>query len=234
MDAMNIDLTIEKAMTYFLSHTHTRIPVYSWTIDKIDYFITSRDLIREIRLGNGNKKLLEIRLKEVLKVPLNQSLSMLLESLQKSYKTMAIVVDEYGWVAGLVTIEDIMEEVFWEIRDETDKESEEFIKMWENGLLVESDILIEDVLDKFSLTLTDIWLDEKELGSETLSYIITHVLDRFPKIKETLEFQVNTEAKVGILEVRILELIDETIIWKVEVRFLEKKPEISDKVKKKM
>jgi CBS domain containing-hemolysin-like protein len=229
MDAMNVDLTVEKAMTYFLSHTHTRIPVYSWTIDKIDYFVTSRDLIREIRLGNEAKKLSELRLKEVLKVPLNQSISMLLESLQKSYKTMAIVVDEYGWVAGLVTIEDIMEQVFWEIRDETDKESEEFIKMWENGLLVESDVLIEDVLDKFGLTLTDTWLDENELRSETVSYVITHVLDRFPKIKETLKFQVNTETKAGTLEIRVLELIDETRIWKVEVRFVEKKPEVSDK-----
>ncbi|MDR2640830.1 MAG: CBS domain-containing protein [Candidatus Peribacteria bacterium] len=70
-----------------------------------------------------------MKLKEVLKVPLNQSISVLLNNLQKSYKTMAIVVDEYGGVAGLVTIEDIIEEVFGEIRDETDKESEEFIKM---------------------------------------------------------------------------------------------------------
>ncbi|MDR1988016.1 MAG: hypothetical protein LBQ24_04655 [Candidatus Peribacteria bacterium] len=52
--------------------------------------------MREVRIENGGKKLFELKLKEVLKVPLNQSISMLLTSLQKSSKTMAIVVDEYG------------------------------------------------------------------------------------------------------------------------------------------
>jgi CBS domain containing-hemolysin-like protein len=148
---------------------------------------------------------------------------MLLTSLQKSSKTMAIVVDEYGWVAWLVTIEDIMEEVFWAIKDETDKESEEFIKMWKNGLLVESDVLVEEVLEKFDLFLADIWFDEKEFNGETLSYIITHILDRFPKSQEVIKFKVNTEWKVWTLEMKILEVVDKVRIWKVEVKFEEEK-----------
>jgi CBS domain containing-hemolysin-like protein len=229
MDAMNINLTIEKAITYLLSHTHTRIPVYTWTIDKIDYFVTSRDLMKEVIAWNGEKKLFELKLKEVLKVPLNQSVSMLLESLQKSYKTMAMVVDEYGWVAGLVTIEDIIEQVFWEIRDETDKESEEFIKVGENGVLVESGVLIEDVLYEFDLALENIWLDEKEFDGETVSYIITHVLNRFPKAWETIGFDVKNSHKWdGKLIMKVLDVVDDSKIWKVDVKFIENKKEKQD------
>jgi CBS domain containing-hemolysin-like protein len=114
-------------MEFYLTHTHSRIPIYWKTIDKIDYFITSRDLIKEFSLWHLDLKILEINLKEVLKVPLNQSISKLLETFQKSHKIMAIIIDEYGWVSGLITMEDIIERVFWEIRDETDKEAEDFI-----------------------------------------------------------------------------------------------------------
>jgi CBS domain containing-hemolysin-like protein len=210
-------MTIEKATTYYLSHTHTRIPVYNWTIDKIDYFITGRDLIKEVKYWNSNKKLSEIKLRNVLKVPLNQSISVLLESLQKAHKTIAIVVDEYGWVAGLVTIEDIIEQVFWDIIDETDKEVEEFIKVWEDYVRVESEVLIEDVLDEFDLTLEDIWLDDKEFDWETISYVITHILDRFPNIWEIIEFDVKTSKWIWKLNMEIL-WVENAKIWKVDVK----------------
>jgi CBS domain containing-hemolysin-like protein len=123
-------------MEFYLTHTHSRIPIYWKTIDKIDYFITSRDLIKEFSLWHLDLKILEINLKEVLKVPLNQSISKLLETFQKSHKIMAIIIDEYGWVSGLITMEDIIERVFWEIRDETDKEAEDFIETWKNTMIV--------------------------------------------------------------------------------------------------
>jgi CBS domain containing-hemolysin-like protein len=217
IDAINTDMTIEKAITYYLSHTHTRIPVYNWTIDKIDYFITSRDLVREVKHWNLSRKLSEIKLRNVLKVPLNQSISVLLESLQKAHKTMSIVVDEYGWVAGLVTIEDIIEQVFGDIRDETDKEAEEFIKVWEDYVRVESDVLIEDVLDEFNLKLEDIWLDNKEFDGETVSYIITHILDRFPKAWEIIDFDVKSNNETWKLSMTILD-INDVKIWKVDVK----------------
>lgn len=219
IDAISVDLTVEKAITYYLTHTHTRIPVYKWTIDNIDYFISWRDLLREIRLWNLDKKVWEIKLRRVLKVPLNQSISVLLEDLQKAHKTMSIIVDEYGWVAWLVTIEDIIEEVFWDIRDETDEEIEEFIKVWDNSVVAESYVLIEDILDEFSLELENIWLDEKEFGWETLSYIITHVLDRFPSPWEVINFDIEWDWKSWILMLKISD-INNAKIWKVEMKVI--------------
>jgi CBS domain containing-hemolysin-like protein len=96
LEVLDINITLEKAIKHYLTHTHSRIPVYEKTIDNIDYFIASRDLIREVNLGNLHKKLSDLKLRTVLKVPRNQSVSVLLDSLQKAHKTLAVVMDEYG------------------------------------------------------------------------------------------------------------------------------------------
>ncbi len=223
IEAISDEITVKEAMNFFLSHTHSRIPVYHETIDKIDYFLTSRDLIKEFYNWNLDKKISETQLKEVLKVPLNQSIAKLMETFQKAHKIMAIIIDEYGWVSGLITMEDIIEEVFWEIRDETDKEAEEFIKIWKNSLRVESDVLIEDVLEKFELELEDIGLDQKEFDWENLSYVITHKLERFPNTWEIITFDIKSdrEDKKEILSLKVLS-IDNAKIGKVDIRIIEK------------
>lgn len=222
IEAISSDITIKEAMNFYLSHTHSRIPVYTETIDKIDYFITSRDLIKEFHIWNLDKKISEVTLKKVLKVPLNQSIAVLLETFQKAHKIMAIIIDEYGGVSWLITMEDIIEEVFWEIRDETDKEAEEFVKIWKNSIRVESDVLIEDILKKFNLDLEDIWLDEKEFGWETLSYVITNEIERFPDSWEIISFKIKKEEYENkFLSLKILE-IENAKIGKVDVRVLEK------------
>ncbi len=224
IEAISDEITVKEAMDFFLSHTHSRIPVYHETIDKIDYFLTSRDLIKEFYNWNLDKKISETQLKEVLKVPLNQSIAKLMETFQKAHKIMAIIIDEYGWVSGLITMEDIIEEVFWEIRDETDKEAEEFIKIWKNSIRVESDVLIEDVLEKFDLELEDIGLDQKEFDWENLSYVITHKLERFPNTWEIITFDIkkdNQEDKNEILSLKVLS-IDNAKIGKVDIRIIEK------------
>jgi len=225
IEAISDDITIKEAMDFYLSHTHSRIPVYQGTIDKIDSFITARDLIKEFYSWNLNKKISEIKLKEVLKIPLNQSIAKLMETFQKAHKIMAIIIDEYGWVSGLITMEDIIEEVFWEIRDETDKEIEEFVKIWKDSIRVESDVLIEDVLEKFDLELENIGLDEKEFDGENLSYVITHKLERFPNTWEIITFDIKSnddeEDNKKILSLKVLS-IDNAKIGKVDIRIIKK------------
>ena len=223
IDALDIDMTVSEAMDFYLNHTHSRIPVFTDTIDKIDYYLTGRDLIRELNYWNKDKKLSEIKLKKVLKVPLTQSIQKLFETLQWAHRTMSIIIDEYGWVSGLVTMEDIIEQVFWEIRDETDKESEEFIKNGKNSFIVESDVLIEEVLYKFDLELSDIGLDEKEFDWETLSYVITHLLEWFPSNWEIIKFDIkNEDEDVGeTLFFKVLS-IDNAKIGQVDVTVLKR------------
>ena len=224
IEAISHTITVKEAMEFYLSHTHSRIPVYNETIDKINYFITARDLIKEFHNWNLDKKISEIKLKEVLKVPLNQSIAKLMETFQKAHKIMAIIIDEYGGVSWLITMEDIIEEVFGEIRDETDKEAEEFVKIWKNSIRVESDVLIEEILKKFNLELEDIGLDEKEFDWENLSYVITHKLERFPNTWEIITFDIKSNEewdKQKVLSLKVLS-IDNAKIWKVDVRTLDK------------
>lgn len=225
IDAISSELTVKDAMDFYLSHTHTRLPVYTETIDRIDHFLTARDLIREYTSWNLWSKISEIKLKKVLKVPLNQSISKLFETFQASNKIMAIIIDEYGGVSWLVTLEDIIEQVFWEIRDESDKETDEFVEIWEDSLRVESDVLIEDLLYKYDLSLEDIWLDSKEFDGETLSFVITHILEWFPSSWQELKFDIivdeENEYFWSELLFKIVD-IENAKIWHVDVKIIKK------------
>ncbi|MFK7780065.1 MAG: hemolysin family protein [Candidatus Gracilibacteria bacterium] len=219
IEAINIDSTVKEAMDFYLSHTHSRIPVYTKTIDKINHFITARDLMPAFSSCKFDMKISELELREVMKVPLNQPIERLLETFQKFHKIMAIVIDEYGGVSGLITMEDIIEEVFGEIRDETDKESEEIIEITKDNLVVKSYVLIEEILRKFKFKLSDIGLDEREFGGETLSYVITHILGGFPKNDQIITFDIKN--KNYTLSCKILE-IENAKIGKVDIRKLKK------------
>jgi CBS domain containing-hemolysin-like protein len=111
--------------------------------------VTLRLLLDEINKNNQNKKLSEIKLIKPLKVPLNKPIDELLKKFQKARQHLAIVIDEYGGVAGLVTLEDIIEEVFGEIQDETDKEEVSIKQISDTEYEVDSTVLIEDILEKF-------------------------------------------------------------------------------------
>lgn len=220
IEAIPDTLTIKEAVEYYLTHTHTRIPIYHETIDKIDYFISGRDLLRELNSWNSDKKLTELKLRKVLKVPLNQPISKLLDIFQKTNKIFAIIMDPYGWVAWLTSLEDIIEQVFGEIRDESDREAEEFVKTPDWKILTNWLVLMQDLLDEFELELPNIWLDEKEFNWETVSYVITDVLEGFPKSWEEIEFEIISDEEEKIkkkLYIKVLEA-DESKIWKVEAR----------------
>lgn len=219
IDALRNDTTIDKAMEFYMTHNHSRIPVYKETVDKIVWIITIRDILREQKNGNGNKKLSELHFKKFLRAPINQPIDILLDTFKHSRQHMAIIMDEYGWVAGITTIEDIIEEVFGEIHDETDFETDEIIEKGDNTYVIDSSILLDDIVDEFELEMSDIGFDEKEFGSETVSYMITHELERFPKMWEEICFIILGEKWVTAgkkLCFKVIEL-DESAIGKVEV-----------------
>lgn len=193
IDALEEHKTVEEAVKYALKHTHSRIPIYENRIDRITSVITMRDLLREYHKGHSDKKLKDLELSRVIKVPLNQPIDTLLETFRKSYKHMAIVIDEYGWVAGLVTLEDIIEEVFWDIKDETDDRTEEIIKVWNNEYIVQPQVLVDEILNVLDLDFEHIWIKDHEFDWETISYLITAELERFPSPWEKLEFKINKE-----------------------------------------
>jgi len=105
-------------------------------------------------------------------------------------------------------MEDIIEEVFGEIRDETDSETEEIQETSNGDFIIDSTILMEDILDKFELDLKDIGLNEQEFDGETVSYIITHELERFPSSGEVMTFDVVDHIGYTTLSLKILDIKD--------------------------
>lgn len=220
IEAIPDTFTVRDAINYYLTHTHTRIPIYKWTIDKIDYFISARDLMKEVSSWNLDKKISDLKLRKVLKVPLNQPIPKLLDIFQKSNKIFAIIMDQYWWVAWLVTLEDIIEQVFGEIRDESDREAEEFIRTDDWKIITDSLVLMQDLLEEFDLEFENIWLDEKEFNWETISYVITDVLETFPIVWEEIRFLVTKEDDLKTKKEMIIKVleVDEAKIWKVEAK----------------
>lgn len=186
LDAVNINITVDSLCEYLLIHSHSRIPIYKETIDQIDNFITFKQAFKLKESGRWHKKLSEIHLDPIIKVPLTQPIDKIFKTLQKSRKHMALVLDEYGWVEWIITIEDIIEEVFWDIKDETDKEWIYINVLKEWKIITWWTAVIEDILDDLQIKeITDIGLKE-EHSWENISYIITSKLERFPEHWEKL------------------------------------------------
>ena len=214
LESLEDDTTVEEALKYYLKHTHSRIPVYNETIDNITNILTIRDLIT---VEDKTQALSELDLVKPMKVPLNQPIDNLLSDFQKNHKVMAVVLDQYGWVAGIVTLEDIIEEIFWEIRDETDKESEEIQNKGTNIYEIDSDLWIEECLSLFNLEVTNLGWSEDKYDWETIAYVLTDILERFPKKEEVIKLDIISEKSWEYLKIKVLEITD-WVIGKVEIR----------------
>jgi len=214
LESLEDDTTVEEALKYYLKHTHSRIPVYNETIDNITNILTIRDLIT---VEDKTQALSELDLVKPMKVPLNQPIDNLLSDFQKNHKVMAVVLDQYGWVAGIVTLEDIIEEIFGDIRDETDKESEEIQNKGTNIYEIESSLWIEECFSLFNLEVTDFGWSEDKYDWETIAYVLTDILERFPKKEEVIKLDIISEDNKKCLKIKVLEITD-WVIGKVEIR----------------
>lgn len=122
VEFLSLDMNIHEACEFLMSSSHSRIPVYGTTPDDVDFVITFREAFKLQKEGHGTAKLGSLDLEKIMKVPLTQPLDDLFEKFQKSRRHIALVLDEHGGTAGVVTMEDVLEEVFGDIKDEKDKE----------------------------------------------------------------------------------------------------------------
>lgn len=127
--ALPIDATITAARDLIIEEKYSRIPVYKERIENIEGVVYVRDLLQAWADGKENQKI-ETLMREAYFIPETKSASELLKVMQSNHVQIAIVVDEYGGVAGLITVEDIIEEIVGEIEDE-DTEQEEVIEIIE-------------------------------------------------------------------------------------------------------
>ena len=170
--ALDIDMTISEVIEKLSEDMrYSRIPVYDETMDNIKGIIYIKDLL----LSNKNKNSkIKSLIKEAYFVYETKRVNELFQELRKDKKQIAIVLDEYGGTAGMVTMEDILEEIVGEIYDEYDKETDKFKKIDNNTFLFDASIALYDV-EKF----LDIDIDEEDV--DTLGGYLIKQLDRIPK-----------------------------------------------------
>jgi len=212
IEALPDTMTIQKAKEQVLKFSHSRIPIYQENIDTIDNFITLRELLLAEKQWYENKKLKELKLSDIIKVPLTTPIHFILEKFRKTRSHVALVIDEYGWVAWLITLEDIVEEVFWDIMDETDKETMPIKQEW-LAYIFQSHLTMDGFLEKMVLNFYDLDISEEQFSWETLSYFITSHLERFPKIGEEIILKIKNDENQSnkALQLKILSLEKNTI-----------------------
>src|SRR5688572_18533017 len=186
--AIHADDTLADLRTLFREEQYSRIPVYRDNLDNIIGIVFVKDLVA---LPPEAEPPLTTLMRSAYLVPESKRVSELLKEMQRRQAQMAIVVDEYGGTAGLVTVEDLLEEIVGEIRDEYDVESETVTDEGGGVFVLSGKVSIDEVADRLGVEI------ERE-GFETLGgYLLSH-LGRMPYVGET--FNVD-ELAVEVLEV---------------------------------
>jgi len=197
---------IEKGMSFkdirslVLKDGHSRYPVYDDTIDNIIGLIYVKDLFNSLP-EPGEKFVMKKFLRKPYFVPETKIIGKLLSEFKSKRLHIAMVVDEYGGVAGLVTLEDIIEEIFGEIRDEHDWEQDEFASMTDGTYLVDGKLLVEDLQEKLNT-------NYEQGDYDTVGGLIYHLVGSVPKVSQKIkwhdiEFEVSKIEGQRIVSVKV-------------------------------
>ena len=173
--------TLSAAVDLIMEGGMSRIPVYEGTIDNIAGVLYAKDILPELRRGgNESQRLVRDILRPAYFVPESKKLDDLLHELQNQRVHMAIVIDEYGSVAGLVTIEDLVEEIIGDIQDEYDREEREFERLSPSEYIVAAKMNIDDFNELLGV--------ELEAGEEydTVGGFMLAMLDKIPVVGDVV------------------------------------------------
>lgn len=175
--ALDMEKTLGEAWDEIVEQGFSRIPVYNETIDKIIGILHMKDLFKYNKEKDKDVKIKEL-IKEAYFIPTTKTLVELLEEFKRKQIHMAIIIDEYGGTLGIVTIEDLLEEIVGEIRDEFDQEEEGIQQIRETIYDIKGDTLIEELNDELSTSIPI---------SEEYDTVSGYVQDKLGKVAEVSE-----------------------------------------------
>ena len=179
--AIDEEMSNEEIKALFLNNGLSRLPVYRDTIDHIIGVLHEKDFMAFLNRGGTDYHSV---IQQVLFIPENMKISNLLRSLQKSKTHLAVVVDEFGGTAGIVTMEDILEELVGEIWDEHDEVVETFQKLDEVTTLVNCSADLDDLFEVLGIR-----QDPDTFESTTVSGWVMEELDRLPEEGDSFAFE---------------------------------------------
>ncbi|MCI6272817.1 MAG: hemolysin family protein [Erysipelotrichaceae bacterium] len=208
--AVGVDMDVDKIEETFRLNAFSRLPVYENSIDNIIGVIHEKDFYS---LLYKNKE--KINIKNIIKSTLYTSphikISTLLRQLQNSKLHLAVVLDEYGGTAGIITLEDILEELVGEIWDEHDTVKEFYTKISDTVYLVDGSVELSDVFERFDLD-----IDDNDFDYVTLSGWVRHQFEESPKAGDKFQYEnldilvtKADERKVNEVKITILKKVNE-------------------------
>ena len=207
IDAVEDTATIEVLKQTFIESGHSKIIVYHEDIDHIIGYIHSSDMFRLDNSAEANSSLFTLHsslLREISFVPETMLASRLMKQLMQQKRSLAIVVDEFGGTSGLVSLEDIMEEITGEIEDEHDSTNHVAKQLSDHEFILSARLEISKINEQFDLSLPE--SDEYM----TLGGLILHVYQSFPKLNEVVkfgdfEFKIvkNTATKIELVRLTV-------------------------------
>jgi magnesium and cobalt exporter, CNNM family len=202
MAALDLELSREEMVRIILDNEYSRYPVFRGSIENIAGFIHGKDFLGRIVTDPGFDVMTVVR--SPFFVPEGKKVNELLKEMQRKRSHMALVVDEYGGISGLVTTEDLLEELVGEIEDEHDEgEPRRVQRLPDGSLIVDALLSIADLEDLVGIKL------EEDIPYDTLAGLILHQLGRFPERGERLEVDgyiliCEEVKKTAIVRVRII------------------------------
>ena len=187
MDALDTQSPYDELLHQVIETAHSRFPVYEGERENIIGILLTKDLLK---LQRAPELKLRALLRPVIFVPESKGLNDLLREFRANRNHLAIVIDEFGRVAGLVTIEDVLEQIVGDIEDEFDVEEDEgdIFALADGTWRVSGDTPVERVVESFGITLDD-------EGFDTIGGLVSHALGRVPRrgerhLLEGLDFMV--------------------------------------------
>ena len=177
--AVKSDATLDELRELFAEEQYSRLPVYQQSLDTILGFVFVRDLVALSQTA-GSERVVERLLRPAHTVPETKRVADLLKELQRERVQSAIVHDEYGGTAGLVTIEDLLEEIVGEIRDEYDVESESIVDEGSGSFIFNGRVSVDDMIKRLGV-------DIEPQGFETVAGYLLARLGRVPQTGESFD-----------------------------------------------
>jgi putative hemolysin len=206
MVAIQIDRSPQEILSFIEEEQFSRYPVYGKELNDIRGILYAKDFLT-LHAKTGQADIRKI-VKPPFFIPETMKISLLLRDMQKKRSHMALVVDEYGGISGLVTIEDLLEEIVGEIRDEHDVESP-VVRLPDGTLLIDASISLRDLKEDHQIALPE------STEYETLGGFLMTTLQKIPKVGDFVE----TEGK----RINIVEMVGQRIS-KVKLETLPEPP----------
>ncbi len=216
MICLYLEDSFDENIATALDERVTRYPICEEDKDHVIGYLHIKDLLRALK--ERKKPDLRSLARDILSVPESMPISKLLKMLQKNRTQIAVVIDEYGGTAGIVTIEDILEEIVGDIQDEFDEERPEIEEMGDKTYSVDGKVILDDINDMFELHL------DTEMVDTIGGWMFAHLSEK----SEELEVGQSVETPEAVFTV---EAVDDNRINRVEIKLLHVPETLHDEIK---